>query len=183
MPATATHTKYQCPAGPGKLSGRVRGALHTSPGPQCALCSGSFGIVCSLPCCTADPGEFSGTSEAHYILANLRGESAKPKDSTVCGSLFYGLLMGQPVILATSGGWCTRARTHARTHTHVRAHTHTHQSHTLKTYTLHVHMLAQALGPRRQPCARWRSLKPVAPASQRPCTLAPRAGRPPWGAY
>lgn len=57
----------------------------------------------------ADPGDFSGTSEAHYILANLRHPAAKPRASSVCGSVFHGSLMGQPVVVATTGasptGW------------------------------------------------------------------------------
>eukprot|EP00967_Tisochrysis_lutea_P115609 scaffold185354_cov20-Tisochrysis_lutea.AAC.1 len=54
-------------------------------------------------CLESHPGEFSGTSEAHYILANLQDEQAKPKDTTICGSVYYGKLLGQPVVLATTG--------------------------------------------------------------------------------
>lgn len=61
-------------------------------------------ISANLPCTSpADPGDFSGTSEAHYILANLKHKQAKPRGSTVCGSVFSGSLLGQPVVVATTG--------------------------------------------------------------------------------
>lgn len=52
---------------------------------------------------TADPGDFSGTSEAHYIIDNLKNVKIKARDSTVCGSYYQGLLMGQPVLVVTTG--------------------------------------------------------------------------------
>ncbi len=52
---------------------------------------------------TADPGDFSGVSEAHYILANLRDRRDKPRDGTVCGGHSTGVLMGQPMLVVTTG--------------------------------------------------------------------------------
>lgn len=53
---------------------------------------------------TADPGDFSGTPEAHYIIANLKHKRVKPRDSTVCGGHYEGTLMGQRVLVVTTGG-------------------------------------------------------------------------------
>jgi hypothetical protein len=55
---------------------------------------------------TADPGEFSGVPEAHYIIANLVNRKNKPKNSTVCGGHYQGSLMGQPVLVVTTGTLC-----------------------------------------------------------------------------
>uniref|UniRef100_A0A7S0RA27 Nucleoside phosphorylase domain-containing protein n=1 Tax=Chlamydomonas leiostraca TaxID=1034604 RepID=A0A7S0RA27_9CHLO len=62
---------------------------------------------------TADPGDFSGTPEAHFIIANLKHKHAKPRSQTVCAGHFSGVLMGQPVLVVTTGigppaaGLCT----------------------------------------------------------------------------
>ena len=53
---------------------------------------------------TADPGDFSGTSEAYYILDNLRHRRIKRRDTTVCGSSYSGTLLGQQVLVVTTGG-------------------------------------------------------------------------------
>ncbi len=73
------------------------------PADACSLYLGtpverSFSVVL-----TADPGDFSGTSEAHYIIENLVDRKTKPRDTTVCGSHYSGLLMGQPVLVVTTG--------------------------------------------------------------------------------
>ncbi|GLI61951.1 hypothetical protein VaNZ11_004513, partial [Volvox africanus] len=52
---------------------------------------------------TADPGDFSGTPEAHHILANLKDQVVKPRDETVCGGVYFGSLMAQDVLVITTG--------------------------------------------------------------------------------
>ncbi|KAG2500711.1 hypothetical protein HYH03_001476 [Edaphochlamys debaryana] len=52
---------------------------------------------------TADPGTFSGTPEAHHIIANLRRKIEKPASESVCGGLYFGDLMGQDVLVVTTG--------------------------------------------------------------------------------
>ncbi|KAJ9507064.1 hypothetical protein QJQ45_004663 [Haematococcus lacustris] len=52
---------------------------------------------------TADPGTFSGVSEARYVIENLQDKHMKPVNSTVCGGVFYGSLMGQRVLVVTTG--------------------------------------------------------------------------------
>lgn len=52
---------------------------------------------------TADPGDFSGVSEAHYIVENLRKRRDARRDETVCGGYSSGTLMGQPVLVVTTG--------------------------------------------------------------------------------
>lgn len=52
---------------------------------------------------TADPGDFSGVSEAHHILANLLERHDKPRDETACGVVSSGVLMGRSVIVVTTG--------------------------------------------------------------------------------
>lgn len=52
---------------------------------------------------TADPGYFSGVSEAHYILENLRYRQDIPRDRTVCGGQSTGMLMGQQALVVTTG--------------------------------------------------------------------------------
>jgi hypothetical protein len=52
---------------------------------------------------TADPGDFSGTPEAHYIIANLQDKHAKPLDASICRGQFLGTLMGQRVLVVTTG--------------------------------------------------------------------------------
>ena len=42
-------------------------------------------------------------SEAHFILANLAGRLDKPRSTTVCGGVSTGVLMGQPVVVITTG--------------------------------------------------------------------------------
>eukprot|EP00798_Chlamydomonas_sp_ICE-L_P018442 gene18442-24917_t len=62
---------------------------------------------------TADPGIFSGTPEAHYILNNLQDSKKEPQGDSVCADVQYGYLMGQEVLIVTSGigaaaaGLCT----------------------------------------------------------------------------
>ena len=51
----------------------------------------------------ADPGDFSGSAEAKYILANLRGKKQVAVGSTVCGNRFTGKLLGQDVTVITTG--------------------------------------------------------------------------------
>lgn len=73
------------------------------------ICTRYLGLNFSLPnglslILTADPGEFSGTPEAHHILANVRGQVVKPRSETVCGGVYFGALMGQDVVVATTGG-------------------------------------------------------------------------------
>ncbi|KAG2438952.1 hypothetical protein HYH02_010745 [Chlamydomonas schloesseri] len=63
---------------------------------------------------TADPGDFSGTPEAHHIIANLKHKVVKPRSSSVCGGLYFGELMGQAALVVTTGigptaaGLCTQ---------------------------------------------------------------------------
>ena len=52
---------------------------------------------------TADPGDFSGVSEAHHVLANLIGRRDKPRDETICGGVSSGVLLGRPAIVVTTG--------------------------------------------------------------------------------
>ncbi|GAX73669.1 hypothetical protein CEUSTIGMA_g1120.t1 [Chlamydomonas eustigma] len=52
---------------------------------------------------TADPGTFSGVSEAHFILANLVNRTDKAADETVCGLLSSGILLGETVLVVTTG--------------------------------------------------------------------------------
>ncbi|KXZ49339.1 hypothetical protein GPECTOR_22g933 [Gonium pectorale] len=52
---------------------------------------------------TADPGDFSGTPEAHHIIANLRHRTTKPRSESVCGGLYFGSLMGQDALVVTTG--------------------------------------------------------------------------------
>jgi hypothetical protein len=52
---------------------------------------------------TADPGDFSGVSEAHHILSNLLERHDKPRDETVCGVVSSGVLMGRSAIVVTTG--------------------------------------------------------------------------------
>mmetsp|Transcript_12443 Transcript_12443/g.26864 ORF Transcript_12443/g.26864 Transcript_12443/m.26864 type:complete len:491 (-) Transcript_12443:204-1676(-) len=52
---------------------------------------------------TADPGTFSGTPEAHFILDNLKYPKEKPHANTVCSGHVVGELMGQPVLVVTTG--------------------------------------------------------------------------------
>ena len=52
---------------------------------------------------TADPGDFSGTPEARFILDNLRNARSKPRGSSVCASLIHGMLMGQRMVVVTTG--------------------------------------------------------------------------------
>ncbi len=54
---------------------------------------------------TADPGDFSGTPEAHFIIANMKHRRSKPRSETVCGGHYQGTLMGQPVLVVTTGRW------------------------------------------------------------------------------
>ncbi|KAG2443695.1 hypothetical protein HXX76_002043 [Chlamydomonas incerta] len=71
--------------------------------------AGGFSLVL-----TADPGDFSGTPEAHHIIANLKHKVIKPRSSSVCGGLYFGELMGQPALVVTTGigptaaGLCTQ---------------------------------------------------------------------------
>ncbi|KAG1654769.1 hypothetical protein FOA52_015329 [Chlamydomonas sp. UWO 241] len=52
---------------------------------------------------TADPGDFSGVSEAHHVLANLVERRENPRSSSVCGQVSTGTLMGEFVVVATTG--------------------------------------------------------------------------------
>jgi hypothetical protein len=63
---------------------------------------------------TADPGDFSGTPEAHHILANLRHTHVVPRSQTVCGGLAVGTLMGEPVVVVTTGERQLQLWWHAR---------------------------------------------------------------------
>ncbi|MEW5311427.1 MAG: hypothetical protein WDW38_003143 [Sanguina aurantia] len=62
---------------------------------------------------TADPGDFSGQSEAHHIVSNLKGMRVLPRNGTVCADLYHGELMGQFTVVAITGigpviaGLCT----------------------------------------------------------------------------
>lgn len=53
---------------------------------------------------TADPGDFSGTPEARFIVANLENRHTKPRSQTVCAGHHWGILMGQLVLVVTTGG-------------------------------------------------------------------------------
>ncbi len=52
---------------------------------------------------TADPGDFSGVSEAFFILDNLRDRRDVPRRQTVCGDVSSGEIMGQPAVVVTTG--------------------------------------------------------------------------------
>ena len=55
----------------------------------------------------------SGTPEAHYIIANMKHKKLKPRSDTVCAGHYLGTLMGEDVVVVTSGigptaaGLCT----------------------------------------------------------------------------
>lgn len=53
---------------------------------------------------TADPGDFSGVSEAHHIIRNIKHKKLKPRDQTACAEHYRGQLMGQDVLVVTTGG-------------------------------------------------------------------------------
>ncbi|KAK9811758.1 hypothetical protein WJX72_009569 [[Myrmecia] bisecta] len=58
----------------------------------------------------ADPGDFSGTSEAKYFLSNLSNRvPTSEKNSTVCVAKEMGTLLGQPVLVASTGIGSTAA--------------------------------------------------------------------------
>lgn len=62
---------------------------------------------------TADPGDFSGTPEAHHIISNLQNRHVKPRSESVCGGLYLGTLMGIDALVVTTGEAPGQERTHA----------------------------------------------------------------------
>lgn len=48
-------------------------------------------------------GTFSGTSEAVYLLGSLQNKVAAPAAAIPCQSIVTGNLLGQPVVVITSG--------------------------------------------------------------------------------
>ncbi|EFJ50281.1 hypothetical protein VOLCADRAFT_89239 [Volvox carteri f. nagariensis] len=103
---SATVVRYGTASGP-----QLQASPVTLPAPShSAACAAYLGIpsLDSLPrgvslILTADPGDFSGTPEAHHILANLRHQLTKPRSETVCGGVVLGSLMGQDVLVVTTG--------------------------------------------------------------------------------
>ncbi len=53
----------------------------------------------------SDPGQFSGTAESQYVMAALKGRHDLVKGSVAgyCASTTSGLLLGQRVLVVTSG--------------------------------------------------------------------------------
>jgi hypothetical protein len=51
----------------------------------------------------ADPGTLSGTPEASFYVEALQGKNEIPANITSCSDLLTGTIMGQPVVVATSG--------------------------------------------------------------------------------
>jgi hypothetical protein len=68
-----------------------------------ANCMQSLGADYVTALMFADPGDFSGSAEAKYILANLQDKVQVPPGSTVCGNRFTGKLLGQDVAVITTG--------------------------------------------------------------------------------
>lgn len=60
-----------------------------------------------MKCCSAlqvaDDGTFSGTSEAVYILGLLKQTYSAPSNAIPCQTITTGSLLGQPVVVITSG--------------------------------------------------------------------------------
>lgn len=88
---------------------RGRASQRSRGGSSASACSELFGAAAAQqgPMHTvlivADPGGFSGVPEAHYFLAHLEGAVAVPSGTTMCHSATRGKLLGQPVLVVTSG--------------------------------------------------------------------------------
>ncbi len=97
---------------------------------QAELCDAYLGVTppesISL-ILTADPGDFSGTPEAHHIISNLKNKHIKPRSESVCGGLYLGTLMGVDALVVTTGETPTQdpARAGADTRTPLVHPTHT----------------------------------------------------------
>ena len=80
----------------------LRGGEPAAAAPACAALFGAgAGRVTVLM--VADPGHFSGLSEAHYFLERLEGAEPAPPGAAMCHSVVRGSLLGQPVAVVTSG--------------------------------------------------------------------------------
>lgn len=56
-----------------------------------------------LALAVADPGDFTGSAEDKYYIANLKNILRLPTNATSCGSKTFGTLVGQRVVLVTTG--------------------------------------------------------------------------------
>ncbi len=50
-----------------------------------------------------DPGSFSGTAEAAYYRRNVQNSVELPANISSCADYVTGTIMGQPVVIITSG--------------------------------------------------------------------------------
>ncbi len=51
----------------------------------------------------ADPGSFSGTAEAAYYRRAVQNSLELPANISSCADYITGTIMGQPVVIITSG--------------------------------------------------------------------------------
>lgn len=75
------------------------------PGALCkkSACADLFGPKKSSLLMFADPGDFSGSAESHYLMENLQNKKEIKAFSYACGKAFAGTIMGQRVALVTTG--------------------------------------------------------------------------------